>query len=334
MIHSRSYLLLFLFFVVAVGTAIILAFLHTFGTTNYADMKTALTTTTATFATLLGIITAGLMFTQGKFSELSSELSEKAPEYLAEAFSLEKIQLIENNLLTLRKTFSRLASVTAIAEEKNLYKKIVEGASGMYVNFAILSNLKLKQQGFPDTRLLTSEMDQNLYRIYRKGIGGVKKEWQLFTIMQEIMDEWEGSTAFLTESQQKKKSSLHADLKSSVSIWKIKEKMDKSLANTRIGVSKTLDDLESGIGEISKKFHEDRIPQLLSQMEHSGTIRGKYFYLAITFITSPLLINLAILPQMNEASANFFRPFISVTSSLSVMGVMFLLLYIRKILNV
>ena len=333
MIYSKSSLFLIFFLLVAVGTAFILAWLHTVGFASYADMRTALTTTTATFGTLLGIITAGLMFTQGKFSELSSELSGKSPEYLTNVLSLEKIQAIETRLLALKKTFSQLATTTTIAEEKNLYERIIAGTSAIYVSFAILLNLKLKQQGLPDTGLLTSEMDSSLYQAYKEGIRSIRKEWQILNTMQKVINVWEGSTAFLIEKSEKK-SALSADLKSSVSIWKIKEKIDKNLANVRIEVTEAVNNLEKEIGEISKRLHEDRIPQLLIQMESAGTIRGKYFYLAVIFITAPLLINLMILPQLSETTAAFLKPIISVTSALSVMGVTFLLLYIQKILNV
>ena len=333
MIYSKSSLFLIFFLLVAVGTAFILAWLHTVGFASYADMRTALTTTTATFGTLLGIITAGLMFTQGKFSELSSELSGKSPEYLTNVLSLEKIQAIETRLLALKKIFSQLATTTTIAEEKNLYERIIAETSAMYVSFAILLNLKLKQQGLPDTGLLTSEMDSPLYQAYKEGTKSIKKEWQLFSIVQKLIDVWEGSTAFLI-GKSEKKSALNADLKSSVSIWKIKEKIDRNLANVHIQVMEAVGDLDNEISEISKRLHEDRIPQLLSQMEGASTIRGKYFYLAVIFITAPLLINLAIIPQLSETTAAFLKPIISITSALSVMGVTFLLLYIHKILNV
>lgn len=333
MSYMKVLLLSFSFILIAVGTVSVLAWLYTVEFASYADMQTALTITTETFGVLLGIITAGLMFTQGKFSELSSELSEKSPHYLAIILSLEKIQSIETNLIALRKTFTKLATNTTITEEKNLYERVVTGTSSLFVNFAVLLNLKLKQQGLPDTGLLTSEMDSNLYKIYEKEIKSVKKEWQPLSIIRNIIDAWESPAAFLTEKS-KRKSSLQADLKSSVSIWKIKEKIDKSLAGARSEVENVLGDLDNEIDEISKQFHEDRIPQLLSQMENANTLRGRYFYLAVIFITAPLLVNLLILPQLTEATATLFRPIIAVTSALSAAGVVFLLLYIHKILNV
>jgi len=318
---------------VAAGVAFFLAWLYMAEFTIYTDMKAALTITTETFGMLLGIITAGLMFTQAKFGELSSELSEKSPHYLADVLSLEKIQSIGNQLLTLRKTFTQLAANTAVAEERNLYERIVAKTSLMFANFAVLLNLNLKQHGLPDTGLLISEMDSNIYKVYKKGIKSIKKEWQLFYIIRKTIDMWEAPASFLVEKL-KGKSALQADLKGSIFIWKLKGTADKSLVDIRNDVAKTLSNLSDEISEISKRLHEDRIHQLLSQMEQASAVRGKYFYLAVVSITAPLLINLLILPQLTEATAAFFKPIISVTSSLSVIAVVFLLLYIYKILNV
>jgi len=318
---------------VAVGLVFILARLNMVGSTSYADLRTALTTTTATFGTLLGIITAGLMFTQGKFSELASELTEKSSDYLAEVLSLEKIQSIETRLLALRKAFIQLAANTTITEERNLYERIITKGSSIFVNFAVLLNLKLKQQGLPNADLLVSEMDPNLYIVYQKRRQSIKKEWQIFFLIKQVVDAWEAPTAFFVEKSHIE-SALQADLKSSISVLKLKENIDKSSTNIRSEVAKTLSDLNDEISEISKRLHEDRIPQLLPQMKQASTIRGKYFYLALAFIASPLLVNLLILPQLSETTATFFQPIISLTSLLSVMGVIFLLLYIHKILNV
>jgi hypothetical protein len=299
---------------------------------SYADLTTVLTTTTATFGTLLGIITAGLMFTQGKFIELASELSEKSLTYLAEMLSLEKIQSIETHLLALRKTFAQLEATTTVAEEKNLYRKIATKASLMFVDFAVLLNLKLKQQGLPDTGLLVSEMDPQLYNEYQKKRKDVKIEWQVRAIVKQIIDIWEAPRVFSMEKS-KTESALQADLKSAITILELKEKIDKSSRNIRREVTEALDDLSDEIGKISKQIHEDRMPQLLSQMEHASTIRGKYFYLALIFIATPLFINLLILPQLSETTMTYFGQVISITSLLSVLGVIFLLLYIHKILN-
>jgi len=331
MSYQKNSVLLISILLVAVGLAFALAWLNIAKSLSYADLKTALETTTATFGTLLGIITAGLMFTQGKFSELASELTDKAPNYLAEVFSLEKMQSISTLLLALQKRFAELAATTTVTEERNLYERARVKASSMFVNLAVLLNLKLKQQGLPDTAQV-SEMDPNLYKVYQKRRQGVKKEWQVFDLIQQITNIWEAPTVFFAENS-RSQSALQADLTSSLSILKFKETVDKSSANIRLEASKTLSDLDNEVSEISKRLHEDKIPQLLSQMRHASTLRGKYFYLALIFIAAPLLINLLILPQLSETTAAFFQPIISITSLLSVMGVLFLLLYIYRILS-
>jgi len=317
---------------VGVGLTFILIWLRA-KSISYADMKTILTTTTATFGTLLGIITAGLMFTQGKFSELTSELTEKSPNYLAKVLSLEKIQSIETNLLALKKAFTQLATSTTIAEERNVYERIAAKASSMFVDFAVLLNLKFTQQGLVDTGLLVSEMDSSLYKAYQKRRQSINKEWQIFSIIKQIIDTWEAPTALFIEKSNRE-TPLQADLKSSIAILKLKENVDKSSTNIHTEAAETLSELNDELSKISKQLHEDRIPQLLPQMKQASTIRGKYFYLALVFIATPLLINLLILPQLSETTATFFQPIISITSLLSVFGVIFLLLYIHKILNV
>jgi len=318
---------------VCVGLAFILIWLGIAKSISYADMKTILTTTTATFGTLLGIITAGLMFTQGKFSELTSELTEKSPNYLAKVLSLEKIQSIETHLLALKKAFTQLIASTTIAEERDLYERIVTKASSMFVDFAVLLNLKLTQHGLVDTGLLVSEMDSSLYKVYQKRRQNINKEWQIFSVIKRIIDTWEApATLFIEKSN--REPPLQADLKSSTAILKLKENVGESSTNIRTEVVKTLSELNGELTKISKQFHEDRIPQLLPQMKQASTIRGKYFYLALVFIATPLLINLLILPQLSETTTTFFQPIISITSLLSVFGVIFLLLYIHKILSV
>jgi hypothetical protein len=330
--YSRNTLFLISILLVTFGAAFVLIWRNVIESMNYADMKTVLTTTTATFGTLLGIITAGLMFTQGRFSELASELSEKSPDYLTETLSLEKIQSTGTHLLALRKAFTQLEAGTTVAEERNLYRRIVTGTSSMFAGLAVLLNLKLKQQGLSDTGLLVSEMDSQLYKMYKKERKGIRKEWQVLAIIKQVVDVWEAPATFFVEKS--KRSTLQADLKNSVSILALKEKIDKSSTNARSEVTKTLSDLSNEISKISRQLHEDRIPQLLSQMEQASAIRGKYFHLALIFIASPLFINLLIMPQLSEPAAAFFKLIIAVTSLLSVMGVIFLLLYIHKILNV
>jgi hypothetical protein len=330
--YSKNTIFFISVLLVVLGIAFVLIWRNATESMNYADVKTVLTTTTATFGTLLGIITAGLMFTQGKFSELASDLSEKSPDYLTEILPLEKMQSMGTHLFALRKTFTQLEKVTTVVEEKNLYRRIISNASSVFVNLAVLLNLKLERQGLPDTGLLVSEMDPQVYGTYQKERRKIRKEWQVLAIIKRITDTWEGSTTFFVE-ESKRRPSLRADLKNSASILELKEKMDKSSMKIR-EIVESLSELGNEISKISKQLHEDRIPQLLSQMEQASAIRGKYFHLALMFIASPLFINLLILPQLSEATAEFFKPIISITSLLSVMGVIFLLLYIHKILNV
>jgi hypothetical protein len=329
--HSRKVLI-----VILVGTSLVASFLAWRNITSpidFADLKTVLTTTTATFGSLLGIITAGLMFTHGKFSELASELGEKSPDYLSGTLSLEKVQTIGNNLLALRKSFSLLKTQTTVEEEKNLYRKVVEKASSMYVDFAVLSNLKLIQQGLAETDLMISGMDPQLYVNYKEERNQVKKEWQILVTIKQMVDTWEGSKTLVLEKYEKR-TSLQQDLRNSISLLGLKERLDKNSKHVRAETEEIHNELAEDIDKIGKQLHQDRIPQLLSQMENANTIRGKYFYLALAFIATPLFINLLILPQLSEGTASFFQPIISITSSLSVMGIAFLLLYIDRILNV
>ena len=329
--HSRKILI-----VILVGTSLVASFLAWRNITSpidFADLKTVLTTTTATFGSLLGIITAGLMFTHGKFSELASELGEKSPDYLSGTLSLEKVQTIGNNLLALRKSFSLLETQTTVEEEKNLYRRVVEKASSMYVDFAVLSNLKLIQQGLAETDLMISGMDPQLYVNYKEERNQVKKEWQILVTIKQMVDTWEGSKTLVLEKYEKR-TSLQQDLRNSISLLGLKERLDKNSKHVRAETEEIYNELAEDIDKIGKQLHQDRIPQLLSQMENANTIRGKYFYLALAFIATPLFINLLILPQLSEGTASFFQPIISITSSLSVMGIAFLLLYVDRILNV
>jgi hypothetical protein len=259
---------------VALGLVSIPVWLSMTNSLSYADMKTILTTTTETFGVLLGIITAGLMFTQGKFSELASELTGKAPDYLAKVLSLEKIHSIETHLLALKKAFTQLAASATIAEERNLYERIATKASSIFVDFAVLSNLKLRQQGLVDTRFSVSGMNSNLYKVYRKSIQSIDKEWQIFNVIKRIIDTWEAPTAF-SSKKSNRETPLQADLKSSIAILKLKENVDKSSKNIRTKVAKTLSELNDELSEISKRFHEDRIPQILPQMKLASTIPGQ-----------------------------------------------------------
>ena len=328
--HSRKVLI-----VILVGTSLVASFLawrNITSSIDFADLRIVLTTTTAAFGSLLGIITAGLMFTHGKFSELASELGEKSLDYLSGTLSLEKVQTIGNNLLALRKTFSLLETQTTVEVEKNLYRRVVEKTSSMYVNLAVLSDLKI-QQGLAESDLMISAMDPQLYVNYKEERNRVKKEWQILVTIKQIVDTWEGSKTLVLEKYEKR-TSLQQDLRNSISLLGLKERLDKDSKHVRAETEEIYNELAEDIDKIGKQLHQDRIPQLLSQMENANTIRGKYFYLALAFIATPLFINLLILPQLSIGTASFFQPIISITSSLSVMGIAFLLLYINRILDV
>jgi hypothetical protein len=328
--HSRKVLI-----VILVGTFLVASFLawrNITSSIDFADLRIVLTTTTAAFGSLLGIITAGLMFTHGKFSELASELGEKSLEYLSGTLSLEKVQTIGNNLLALRKTFSLLETQTTVEVEKNLYRRVVEKTSSIYVNLAVLSDLKI-QQGLAESDLMISAMDPQLYVNYKEERSRVKKEWQILVTIKQIVDTWEGSKTLVPEKYEKR-TSLQQDLRNSISLLGLKERLGKDSKHVRAETEEICNELAEDIDKIGKQLHQDRIPQLLSQMENANTIRGKYFYFALAFIATPLFINLLVLPQLSIGTASFFQPIISITSSLSVMGIAFLLLYINRILDV
>ena len=236
------------------GLVIILFWLGLTVSLSYADMQMILTTNTQTFGTLLGIITAGLMFTQGKFSELTSKLTEKSPEYLTQVLSIAKIHPIETRLFALKKAFTQLADSTTIAEEKNLYERISTKASSIFVDFAVLLNLKLKQEGVADSRFLVSEMDPNFYKAYQKTIQSVRKEWQIFTIIKRIVDTWETRTTF-SSRKSNREPPLQVDLKSSIPVLKLKENVDKINKNIRTEANKTYNELDKELGEISKRIN-------------------------------------------------------------------------------
>jgi hypothetical protein len=203
----------------------------------------------------------------------------------------------------------------------------------MYVDFAVLSDLKLMQQGLAETDLMISGMDPQLFADYREERNQVKKEWQILVTIKQIVDTWEGSTTIALEKSEKRPP-LQQDLRNSISLLGLKERLDKNSKHIRAETEENYNELAEGIDQIGKQLHQDRIPQLLSQMENANTIRGKYFYLALAFIATPLFINLLILPQLSMGTVSLFQPIISITSSLSVMGIVFLLLYINKILDV
>jgi hypothetical protein len=129
-------------------------------------------------------------------------------------------------------------------------------------------------------------------------------------------------------------SSLYSDVKSSIPILRLKESVDKGFEKVHLGVEKTLGELDVEMGKIVNQFHEDRIPQLLTQMEQACTVRGKYFYLSLVFIAAPLLVNLLILPQFTQGAILLLRQAVAITSSLAILGVFILLIYVHKMLSV
>jgi hypothetical protein len=325
-----------LLIVILVGASFIAIFLALRSITSpigFDDLKNVLTVTTETFGGLLGIITAGLMFTHGRFSELATELDNKSPEYLQGIMPLEKVQTIGNNLLSLRKSFSLLETQATVEEERFLYKRVIEKASAMYVDLAVLSDLKLAQQGLAETDLMVSGMDPQLYLNYKKERSQVKKEWQVLVIIRQMVNTWEGSRTLILEKNEKR-ASLKQDLGKSTSLLMLKERLDQNSKHLRVETEEIYKELEEDIGKIGKQLLKDRIPELLFQMENANTVRGKYFYLVLAFIATPLFINLFILPQLSLGTASFFQPVIAITSSLCVMGIAFLLLYINRMLNV
>jgi len=329
----KKSLLLVSILIVALGATSLLTWLNMTKSVNYGDFSTTLLMTTETCGTLLGIITAGLMFTQGRFSQLASELTEKSPHYLFEALSLEKLQSIAAASHALDKAFTRLATSTNIAEEKQLYIRVSKKAFLIFVNLAVLLNLRLRKQGLPETGLVLSEMDSTAYRAYQERKRKIKKEWQVLELVKQIVDIWEKPSTFFVE-RAAVEPGLEAELKSSCAVLKMKENVDKSLAAIHHEVANAADDLDSEIKKISKRLHEDQILQLLPQMQQASALRGRYFFLAISFISAPILMNLLVVPQLSEMSVQFLQPAILVTSLLSLLGIVFLLLYIYKILNV
>jgi len=333
MSNSKNTVFLILIILASAVIVILLAWRNASWPASYSDLTIVLTTTTATLGTLLGIITAGLMFTHGKFSELESELIERSPDYLMKTLSLEKVQVVGTHLISLRKTFSQLEAGTAVPEEKSLYRRIIEKATIMFLGFAVLLNLKLQYQGLPETGYLISEMDTHLYARYQDERRDIKKDWQILATIKQMVDIWEGCVGSVIEKSERR-TSLQSDLKSSISILDLKERLDKSPKRIHGEIEKAVGDLGKEIDKIERQLHEDRIPQLLSQMEDASALRGKYFYLALVFIAAPLFISLLILPQLSESTVPLFRQVILATSLLSIMGVAFLLLYIHKILSV
>lgn len=299
---------------------------------SYADLRTLIETTTATFGTLLGIITAGLMFTQGKYGELTAELSEKSPHYLRNVLSLQELRSIGEGLLALKKVFGKLADATEVSEEKHLYERIVCKSSSMFVNVAVLLNLKLRHEGLAGSGLLISDMSPKEHEDYQEKCRALKKDWHLFGVIKQIVDTW--VTAVLIPARTDSASSLHSEVSGSIPVLKLKEEVEKGSEKVHLDVERILHGLDSKIEKVVVRFHEDRIPQLLTQMEQSSIVRGRYFYLSLVFIAAPLLVNLLVLPQFSEGAILLLREIVALTSVLAVLGVVILLFYVHKMLNV
>jgi hypothetical protein len=174
-------------------------------------------------------------------------------------------------------------------------------------------------------------MDPKLYSTYHKERSNMKREWQIMKLTSQIVNDWEAPT-LLHHGNIKTSSALQADLRKALSILRVKEKIDRDWSATTTETEESLESIGTNIDMISKRLHENGIPMLMSQMEHACTIRGKYFYLALIFIAAPLFLNLLILPELSESTMPFLGYAIMFTSFLSVMGVIFLLVYIRNIL--
>jgi hypothetical protein len=243
------------------------------------------------------------------------------------------MQSIGESLLTWKKLFSKLVDTTEVPEEKNLYQRIVAKSSSMFVNVAVLLNLKLRQEGLGRTGILVSEMSHQEHADYQRKWRALKKDWHLFDLIKQVVDGWTSTLAIPTTGIGFE-SPLHSDVSSSIPILKLKESVDKGSEKVHVEVEKTLHEFDGKIGKIVNRFHEDRIPQLLTQMEQASIVRGKYFYLSLIFIAAPLLVNLLILPQLSEGAMLSLRVAVAITGALAIVGVIILLLYIHKMLNV
>jgi len=240
---------------------------------------------------------------------------------------------IADSLLVWKKLFVKLVDTTEVVEEKNLYRRIVTKSSSMFVNVAVLLNLKLRQEGLGETSFLVSEMSSSELADYKEKWHGLKRDWHLFGLLKQMVDAWT-SLLVIPTVRIGSESSLYSDVKSSIPILRLKESVDKGFEKVYLEVEKTLHELDVEMGKIVKQFHEDRIPQLLTQMEQACTVRGKYFYLSLAFIAAPLLVNLLILPQFTQGAISLLRQTVAITSSLAMLGVFILLIYVHKMLSV
>ena len=314
------------------GVLLFIVIFNGVASASYADLKALIETTTATFGTLLGIITAGLMFTQGKYGELTAELGQKSPHYLRNVLSLQELRSIGDSLLALKKVSGKLADATDVSEEKRLYERIVHKSSSMFVNIAVLLNLKLRQEGMTGTGLLISDMSPKEHEEYKEKCRALKKDWHLFEVVRQVVDTW--AVAAVLPMRTDSASSLQSEVSGSIPVLRLKEEVEKGSEKIHVDVEKILHGLAAKIDKIVARFHENRIPQLLTQMEQSSIVRGRYFYLSLVFIAAPLLVNLLVLPQFSEGAILLLREIVALTSVLAVLGVIILLFYVHKMLNV
>jgi hypothetical protein len=192
----------------------------------------------------------------------------------------------------------------------------------------------MQQQGLRfDTSFLVTEMDPQLYTAYQKTRKNMKKEWQILSTFKLMTDTWEPQACAIIQKPEKT-TSLRTDLKNSIAILKLKEKIDKTPPNQTSQIEKAHNELNDQITKIEQHLHHDHIPQLLTQMEQATALRGKYFYITLTFIAAPLFINLLIQPLLSQTTASLLKQIILATSSLTVLGFVSLLVYIQKILSV
>jgi hypothetical protein len=175
-------------------------------------------------------------------------------------------------------------------------------------------------------------MNAKEHEDYQEKSRALKKDWHLFGIVKQIVDTW--ATVAVLPAKTDSESSLHSEVSGSIPVLRLKEEVIKSSERVHLEVEKVLHGLAAKIDKVVVRYHEDRIPQLLTQMEQSSIVRGRYFYLSLVFIAAPLLVNLLVLPQFSEGVIVLLREVVALTSVLAVLGVVTLLFYVHKMLNV
>lgn len=303
------------------------------GPSDLATLMDVLTATVLTLGTLLAIITAGLMFTQGKHGELLSELNNKSSDYLTTHIAAGTFQAMGAHLSTLREEFKGLEASASVAEEKALYARARDRASSMLADCAVLLNLKMKQSGLPAIDLLTAGMDPALFALYEVRRRGLRNDWQLLLAILRMKDELMGGRAGFARGAGPA-GSLEEDLRKVLALLRFKGTLEGAPTASAERVRRAHEGLDGVFEPIARKLHEDRIAQLVPQMRQINVVRGRSFHLAVVSIATPLLLDLLILPFLDQGTAPFFRPFIFAAGLLSVLGVAALLAYIYKLLNV